>query len=211
MTTEQTYDAEAWCRLLCEMGVRPMTASKWAAAFADEIQPAKFSAGMADLRAFLPQVLHETGNLERTTENLSYTSPERIAMVWPTRFPSVASALPYVSAPRKLANKVYADRMGNGNEASGDGSRFAGRGLVQITGRTNYAALGDRWGQDLTVMPELLEQPHFACQGAVLWWEGAIPDSALGDTAQCRRRVNGGEIGLAHCQELAALAAKVLA
>lgn len=207
----QAFDEGAWYRVLCELGVKPLTAAKWAAAFADEIQPGRFSAGMADLLAFLPQVLHETGMLESTAENLTYTSPERIAKVWPTRFPTVASAVPFVAAPQKLANRVYANRMGNGNEASGDGHAFRGRGLIMVTGRAAYRRLGERWGQDLEVSPQLLEERHFACEAAVWWWEGEVSDLTLADTAQCRRRVNGGEIGLAHCQALAALVAKVLA
>jgi putative chitinase len=192
-----TYDETAWCRLLCELGVLSHTASKWACAFADEIQPARFSRGMDDLRAFIPQVLHETQMLERVTENLTYTTPERICKVWPSRFPTLASAVPFVCQPNKLANKVYAGRMGNGPESSCDGSTFKGRGLVMVTGRANYRTLGNRWGQDLEITPHLLEQPHFACESAVWWWEGNVPTPSLADTVLCRRRVNGGEVGLA--------------
>lgn len=206
----QTYSQEDWYRLLCEMGVRPMTSAKYAGAFADEIQPGRFSAGMADLRAFLPQFLHETQMLERMDENLTYNSPERLCQVWPLRFPTLASAIPYTAAPRKLANKVYADRMGNGNEASGDGYLFRGRGFG-LTGRAAYRSLGDYWGQDLEINPDLLEQPHYACEAAVLWWERTIPDLDLSDQCKCRRLVQGQTLGLEHCQALADLAAKVLA
>lgn len=207
---ERTYGPDDWFRQLGEIGVAPLTAARFSEAFASEIQPGRFSAGMDDLRAFLPQFLHETQMLKRLEECLAYTSPERIAQVWPTRFPTVASALPYTNAPRKLANKVYADRMGNGNEASGDGYAFRGRAMG-LTGRAAYRALGDYWGQDLEINPDLLLEPHYACESAVLWWERTIPDLCLSDQAKVRRLVQGAQLGLAHCQELAYLCVKVLA
>jgi putative chitinase len=81
------------------------------------------------------------GSFEPMTENLNY-SAKRMCQVWPQRFPTVTSALPYEHNPEKLANRVYAGRMGNGSEASGDGWKFRGRGLCQITGKDNYAKFG---------------------------------------------------------------------
>jgi putative chitinase len=81
------------------------------------------------------------GKFEPVTENLNY-SAKRLCQVWPARFPTIASATPYANNPEKLANRVYAGRMGNGDEASGDGWRFRGRGLCQITGRDNYVKFG---------------------------------------------------------------------
>jgi putative chitinase len=198
-----------WRRILMELGVAEATADDWTGAFAGEVQPEKFSRGMDDLLAFLPQVLHETGLLERTQENLTYTSAERIRAVWPSRFPTLESARPFVRNPEALANKVYGGRMGN--TRPGDGSRYRGRGLIMVTGYDGYLWLGDLMGQDLTVNETLLEGPIYAACSAVHWWEGRVADSMLADTVQCRRRVNGGEVGLAHCQALADLTRKVFA
>lgn len=186
-----------WLEILAGLGVRPLTAAKWQHPFADEVQPEKFSQGVRDLLDWLPQILHESAMLECTSERLSYT-PERIVQVWPSRFPTLASAIPYAHSPAKLANKVYADRMGNGPESSGDGYRFRGRGPIQLTGRAGYAHVGDLIGQDLTSLPELMEQPRFGLEAAIAWWENKVPDEMLGDQVRLRRRVNGGTLGLAH-------------
>jgi putative chitinase len=200
-----------WLRILTSMGVRPATAAEWAEPFADEIQPAFFSAGMDDVVALVPQILHETtghnaakgvyGMLERLEENLMY-SAERIRVVWPSRFPTVAAAVPYAYAPRKLANKVYANRMGNGDEASGDGWMFRGQGPGMLTGRAGYARAGELSGQDLTVMPHLVLQKRFGLNILRRWWEGEIPDDYLSDQAKLRRRYNGADLGLEHVAEL---------
>ena len=206
---EQTYDANDWLRILMELGVGAITAAQWSKAFASEIQPARFSAGMSDLRPFVATFLHETGMLKRMSEDMDY-SAERIRVVWPSRFKTVADAKPYEHNPRALANKVYADRMGNGHESSNDGYNYRGR-ASGITGRTNYLWLGERWGQDLESNPALLEQPHFAAEGSFFAWEGLMPDKHLGDQVKVRRIYNGGVIGLEHCQQLYELGCKVLA
>lgn len=215
---EQTWDANDWLRMLLELGVAAATAAEWAPAFASEIQPARFSAGMFDVRAFVPQFLHETAMLRKMQENLCY-SAKRICEVWPSRFETEFEALPYagivsgrqpdMAAAERLANKVYADRMGNGDWRSGDGWRYRGRG-AGITGRTNYVWLGEVWGQDLEGIPGLLEQPHFALEGFFHWWEGHLPDKNLSDQVKVRKIVNGGDIGLPHCQQLYNLGCKVL-
>jgi putative chitinase len=191
-----TFSDNDWLRLLSGLGVRPTTAAEWAAPFADEIQPEGFSDGMDDLRAFVPQVLHEFAMLEKLEECLSYT-PERICAVWPTRFPTLASAIPYSHAPAKLANCVYANRMGNGDTASGDGWTYRGRPM--LTGRATYARIGDLIGQDLIGLPDLIQQPHYALIAARAWWESTVPDACLSDQAKIRRRVQGGTLGLDHC------------
>lgn len=201
--------AHDWLRLLMELGVADKTAERWAGAFGLEVQPGRFSKGMDDLLAWLPQILHETGLLERTAEDLNYTSAERIRKVWPSRFASLGEAQVYVRNPQALANKVYGGRMGNSRP--GDGWKFRGRSPIMATGFDAYLWLGKLMGQDLTVTPELLEGPIYGINAAVAWWEGRVPDSMLADTAQCRRRVNGGEVGLAHCQQLADLTRKVFA
>src|SRR4029453_2056107 len=89
------------------------------------------------IAAFLAQLAHESGEFERLRESLNY-SAERLTKVWPNRFPTVAAAEPFARNEQKLGNKVYANRLGNGDEASGDGFRYRGRGLIQLTGRANY-------------------------------------------------------------------------
>jgi putative chitinase len=204
----RTYDANDWLRLLMELGVGGITAGQWAEAFADEVQPSRFSAGMQDLTAWLAQVLHETGMLRNLVENLDYRA-ERIAQVWPSRFADAQAAAPYAHNPDKLAEKVYGGRMGN--EMPGDGARFIGRGLVQHTGRASYRRLSIMTGQDYENIPQLLEQKRYACEAAILYWESAMPDLFLSDQVKVRRRVNGGTIGLEHCQALYDLTCKVMA
>lgn len=194
-----TFSDRDWLRILSELGVRATTAAEWAGPFADEVQPEKFSASMDDLRDFLPQIQHERGMLERVEENLEYTTPERICAVWPSRFPEIADARPYVRNPEALANKVYGGRMGN--TEPGDGWRFRGRPM--LTGRSTYARVGDLIGQDLTVLPELIQQPHYGLMADIGWWENTIPDACLNDQAKIRRRVQGGKLGLEHCAALA--------
>lgn len=190
------------------MGVKPLTALNWRDAFADEVQPERFSAGMADLVDWLPQILHECSMLERLEEDLSY-SAERITAVWPSRFPSTALAQHYERNPRKLANAVYGGR--NGNYEPDDGWRYRGRGPIMLTGRGGYRHVGELAGQDLETLPELMLQPRFGLEMAIAWWEDRIPDSMLSDQVKLRRKVNGGSIGLAHCQALALRAREVLA
>jgi putative chitinase len=129
--------------------------------------------------------------------------------VWPHRVPSLEATDGFAHNPEALANKVYGGRMGN--VEPDDGWRFRGRTPIMLTGRAAYERMGELSGQDLTVTPELAEGPIYGMQFARLWWEGSIPDSMLSDTVQCRRRVNGGDIGLAHCQALADLAIQVFA
>ncbi|MBR2689154.1 MAG: hypothetical protein IKE42_14980 [Aquamicrobium sp.] len=98
---------------------------------------------------------HETGGkMQPVTENLYYKSPGRIRAVWPSRFSSTTAAIPYTRNPQRLANKVYANRMGNGPEASGDGWKYRGRALPQITGKENYDKFSDVLGIDLVNDPD---------------------------------------------------------
>jgi len=105
---------------------------------------------------------HEVGSaMAPISENLNY-SAKRLTEVWPSRFPSTGSAKPYANNPQRLANKVYADRMGNGPEASGDGWRYRGRGYPQVTGEANYAKVSPFVGIDLIADPDRLMEPRIA-------------------------------------------------
>ena len=96
----------------------------------------------ADLTNLLGQSSHETKGFSRSLEDMHYTSPERIKRVFSSSFPDVKSTIPYVGNPVALANKVYANRLGNGDEASGDGWKYRGRGFMMMTGRDNYQIFG---------------------------------------------------------------------
>lgn len=123
----------------------------------------------ARVAAFLAQLAVESQELNKLEENLSY-APGRLTAVWPKRFPNADLARPYSRNPEKLANAVYAGRLGNGDEASRDGYRFRGRGLIQVTGRANYAAIGKILDVDLINMPDTLFEPRYAALSAGAFW-----------------------------------------
>lgn len=199
---------QEWNQILIRCKVKPTIAAAWSVVFADVIKAESFSQGDMELDDFLGQILHESDRLQALTENMSY-SAERLCKVWPGRFPTLADARPYARNPEALANKVYGGRMGN--KAPGDGWKFRARTPIGITGYDNYAFVGELMGQDLTVMPELLEQPRFALEACILWWEDRIPDSMLGDPEKVTKRVNGGLIGLADREYLTELAGEAIA
>lgn len=148
----------------------------------------------SQIAAFLAQVGVESNDLRNVAENLNY-SARRLTEVWPTRFPTFQGAEPYAHNPTALANNVYANRLGNGDEASGDGYRFRGRGLIQITGRSNYEAAG------FVNDPDSLSDPTNAANSAASYWQGAglnnSTNSVLGrgEFNAISRIVNGGSIG----------------
>jgi predicted chitinase len=148
----------------------------------------------AQQAAFLAQISQESGDLRHTTENLNY-SAQRLAQVFPRHFPSTAVAQPYAHNPEAIANRVYGALPGNGGEASGDGYRFRGRGLIQVTGRSNYRAVG--YEND----PVAMSQPQGAAESAAAYWAhrnlNAMTRQPLSRSEFDRvtRRVNGGQVG----------------
>lgn len=120
--------------------------------------------------AFIAQTAHESMGFARVVENLNYSTPERIRNIFPFRFRSVEAAKAYVRKPEKLANAVYSGRLGNGDEHTGDGWLYRGRGLIQITGRDNYRAAAKGMSLPLLDQPYLLEQPEFAAASAAWYW-----------------------------------------
>lgn len=156
------------------------------------------------MAAFLAQLAHESGQLKRLVENLNYSAP-RLMQVWPSRFPALDKAKLYERNPEKLANYVYAKRLGNGDEASGDGWRYRGRGLIQLTGRGNYRSAALGIGQPLEQQPELLEQPGPAALSAAWFWKShglneladdRNDDDDTEDFKTITKRINGGTVGL---------------
>ena len=146
---------------------------------------------------FLAQCAHESQGFTRLVENLNY-SAERLLVVFP-RYYTLDNYTLYARRPERIANRVYANRMGNGDEASGDGWMYRGRGLFSLTGLDNMVACGEALGLDLAHEPELLEIPSTAALAAGWYWQAngcnALADA--GDFQGLTRRINGGLNGFA--------------
>lgn len=151
----------------------------------------------ARISAFLAQVAHESGLFTRRTENLNY-SAERLLQVFPKYFTTAALAAKYGRKPELIANRVYANRMGNGGEASGDGWRYRGRGYIQLTGRDNYAACDKALGAGLLASPEKLETVEMSALSAAWYWNkrGCNKLADEGRFTDICKVINGGRIGL---------------
>ena len=147
--------------------------------------------------AFLAQCGHESADFTTLKENLNY-SAEGLSKVFPKRFPSVDAAQPYHRQPEKIANKIYADRMGNGPEASGDGYKFRGRGAIQLTGKENYTKFANSIGKSLDETVAYTETLAGAIESACWFWNtNKLNDLAdKKDIVGLTKRINGGTIGL---------------
>lgn len=147
--------------------------------------------------AFIGQCSHECGNFKVLRENLNYKA-EALCRLWPKRFPNLEFARQYERNPKKIANMVYANRMGNRDEASGDGARFAGKGCIQLTGHANYYHAGQALGVDFVMEPELVATPQYAALTAGWFWNthklNQYADSQ--DYVGMTKKINGGTIGL---------------
>jgi putative chitinase len=145
----------------------------------------------------MAQISHECGAGHEVVESLNY-SAGRMMQVWPSRFPTMASAQPYAGNPRALANKVYNGRMGNVS-GSDDGWNFRGRGAAQTTGRDGYARLAKATGLDLVNHPDLANDPirFLECGVADFILCGCLPFAKADDVLNVTRRLNGGTVGLA--------------
>ncbi|WP_095153945.1 glycoside hydrolase family 19 protein [Pseudomonas sp. Irchel 3E13] len=171
------------------------------------------------IAAFIAQIGHESGHLQRVKENLNYRA-ERIREIGLASSPNsrwrslVPRAAELAGNPEKLANAVYGGRMGNGAESSGDGWRFPGRGLIQLTGRLNYNACSEALFSDgrLLATPELLEHPVYASLSAAWFWQinGLNGLADRGEFLQITRNINGGANGQEDRQKLYERALAVL-
>lgn len=146
--------------------------------------------------AFLAQIAHESGNLRYVKENLNY-SADGLLRTFPKYFtPELAQK--YQRNPKAIASRVYANRMGNGDEQSEDGWKYCGRGLIQVTGKTNYKTCGDFLRVDLLTDPSYLETPEGATRSAGWYWYSrnlnALAD--VGDMKELTKKINGGYNGL---------------
>lgn len=149
------------------------------------------------LAAFLAQVAHESGGFNATKENLNY-SAKGLMNTFRKYFTSEEVAKQYERKPERIANKVYANRMGNGPESSGDGWKFRGRGLIQLTGRDNYTRLAAALDLDVDACVEYMDTQEGACSSAGWFWDNNNLNSYCdrGDFIGLTKRINGGTIGL---------------
>ena len=150
--------------------------------------------------AFLAQCAHESGGFNAIQENLNYRAVT-LRKVFPKYFPTDALAEEYANKPNKqesIANRVYANRMGNGPEESGDGYRYCGRGLIQLTGKQNYSKFAESIDTPVEQVTEFLQTFEGCVQSAAWFWEAnnlnQYADS--GDILTMTKRINGGTIGL---------------
>ena len=147
--------------------------------------------------SFIGQCGHECANFKVLEENLNYRA-ETLMKLWKSRFPTIEVANEYARNPKKIANKVYASRMGNRDEASGDGYRFRGRGCIQLTGHANYFHAGQACGEDFVMQPDLVSTPKYAAMTAGWFWNthklNQFADRQ--DFTLMTKKINGGTIGL---------------
>ena len=147
---------------------------------------------------FLAQIGHESGSLNFDIENLNY-SQAALQAVFGKYFPTAQLAADYARQPEKIANRVYANRMGNGDEASGDGWKYRGRGLIQLTGKDNYSAFSSATGIDVVSNPNpLANDPELAVKAATWFWtmRGLNTYADQDDIRTITKRINGGYNGL---------------
>jgi len=148
---------------------------------------------------FIGQCMHESGGFKQLNENLNYGAKGLVG-TWPSRFPNLEYAAEFERKPERIANKVYGGRMGNTEE--GDGWKYHGRGLIQLTGKENYDNCGSGLGVDLVGNPDWVATPEYAALSAGWFWNkkglNALADSMDVDTMT--KRINGGSIGIADRQ-----------
>jgi putative chitinase len=151
---------------------------------------------------FLAQCCHESGHFRAVSENLNYKA-ESLTRVFPKYFRDV-DPNDYAKQPEKIANRVYGNRMGNGDEHSGDGYRYRGRGLIQLTGKDNYTHCGDALDKDLHEEPDYLTTPEGAARSAAWFWHKNNLNhfADANDILTCTKKINGGTIGLEERTEL---------
>ena len=200
-------------------GVKPDVAAKWLAPI--QVTCEKFQINTPErIAGFLSQCAHESGGFTMLEENLNYRAAT-LAACWPNRFAELDDkkkpkrdakgaliptkvALAIEKQPERIANMVYSSRMGNGPAESGEGWKYRGRGLKQLTGKDNYARCGNALGLDLVNNPDLLLEPLAAARSAGWFWKAnALSTFAdAGDIKGMTKKINGGFIGLEQRQKL---------
>lgn len=170
------------------------------AKYAFPLERAMIGAGMdsnLEKAHFLAQIAYESAGFTAVEENLNY-SATRLMQVFPKYFRNQGIAIAYEHHPSKIANRVYANRLGNRDEISGDGYAYRGRGLIQLTGHDNYAACGEGIGAALAITPDIMIDPEISAQAAVWFWRAkhCVTPALNDDLAGVTRLINGGLNGL---------------
>lgn len=170
----------------------------WFAAINDNL-PEYGITSVERVAAWLAQMGHESGDFKELKENLNYGA-KGLRVTFPKYFPSDEMALAYQRQPEKIANRVYGGRMGNGSEETGDGWKYHGRGLIQITGKDNYTHCSNALYGDLSLLenPDMLCDMDGAVRSACWFWNSRNlnPLADAGDIVTITKRINGGTIGL---------------
>ena len=176
----------------------PELAEKWAEPLSETCERFAIDTPFR-IAGFLSNTAHESGGFKFVRENLNYSAAS-LMRVWPQRFPTVEIAQRYAMQPEKIANRAYGNRadLGNGDEASGDGWKFIGRGLIQLTGKNNYVAYSLACDNEALQKPEIVEEPHYAAESAGWFWDvnrlNNLADAQ--DIGGMCKRINGGYNGL---------------
>lgn len=203
------------------IAVWPHSSAPWLEAVVD-IMPKWGIVGPARETAFLGQMRHESGDFSRFTESLYYKDPERIARIFRTAFDldqdkvvdpvEIEFAKKFIRNPEALANRAYANKFGNGDETSGDGWKYRGRGPIQTTFKSNYEKASFWTHVNLVKDPDEMLVPRVGCAAACGYWKdhGCNELADLGDHREITRRINPGMAGLAERVHLVADTASVL-
>jgi putative chitinase len=178
----------------------PQLADKWCSALNETCERFAIDSPYR-IAGFISNVAHESSGFKVVTENLNY-SAQRLMVVFKKYFPTEELAQAYAMQPEKIANYVYANRMGNGDEASGEGYFYRGRGLIQLTGKNNFLEYSFTCDNEAYQRPDIVTEDHYAAEAAGWYWDrnnlNALADKQ--DIGGMRRRINGGFNGLDDAQ-----------
>lgn len=154
------------------------------------------------IASFIAQCSHESGHFEKLVENLNYGA-KGLIMTWPKRFTTTELVHKYERQPEAIANFVYSNRLGNGDELSGDGWKYRGRGIIQLTGKYNYQNFADTVGMSLEEVIDYLQTKRGAAEAACLFWKNNKLNSYAdkGDIKGMTKVINGGFLGLIEREE----------
>lgn len=181
--------------LLCTV-TTPELADKWVNAINETCEEFAIDSPYR-IAGFVSNVAHESAGFKFVSENLNYSAAS-LMRVWSSRFPTLEIAQRYAMQPEKIANRAYADRMGNGDEASGDGWKYRGRGLIQLTGKNNYVAYSLACDNEALQKPDIVAEPKCAAESAGWFWNvnrlNQLADAQ--DIVGMCKRINGGLNGL---------------
>lgn len=182
-------------QMLCTI-TTPELANKWADALNETCEEFAIDTPYR-ISGFISNVAHESGGFKFVSENLNYSAAS-LMRVWPSRFPTLEIAQRYAMNPETIANRAYADRMGNKDEASGDGWKYRGRGLIQLTGKNNYVAYSMACDNEALQKPDIVAEPKYAAESAGWFWSvnrlNSVADTQ--DIVRMTKIINGGTNGL---------------